>query len=361
MPKELTIIFGVLFCLSNCGGKVESTFPERSDITESVYSSGIVKSKDQYVVFTKVSGIVKEIFFEVGDTVRKGDPIIIIENDKQQVNVQNALLSSNFYNSDNNIEQLDILKNSIQIALAKKEFDSLQFFRQKKLMDEGVGVEVDLDLSKLNYENSILNYNNAVNQYEEFKRQLNFNSSQARNNLRLSTITEKDYIISSEIDGFVYSLETSIGELVNPQRPLGVIGSTNQYILEMLVDESDVLEIQLGQTVLVKLDSYEEEVHEAIVTRIYPLMDRESKSFKIEARFIDPPLVLYPNMNFEANIVIKTKENALLIPREYVLNKNKVILENGDTVQIETGLKDYRKIEVLSGISENDKIIYPEE
>lgn len=355
-----SLIAAACILMHSCGGDTPSTTPERSNITESVYSSGVVISKNQYHIYPKVNGIVRQVMVEVGDTIHKGDTLLLIENEMQQINNLNAQLTENFYSSSNNKDQIDNLQNSINVARQKKEFDSLQFDRQQKMFEKGVGIEVELELSKLNYENSVINYNTAVNQMAEFKRQLNFNSSQARNNVLISSISEKEYILISEIDGLIYSLDCTEGELVSPQRSIGVLGSSADFVLEMLIDESDIMDIHLGQEVIVTLDSYEDEVYEAFITKIYPLMDQSSKSFKIDAEFVTPPKKLYPNMNFEANIIINTKDDVLLIPREYVLKDNMVILENGDSVQIETGLKDYQKIEVVSGLSETDRIILPE-
>jgi hypothetical protein len=49
----------------------------------------------------------------------------------------------------------------------------------------------------------------------------------------------------------------------------------------------------------------------------------------------------------------------MLIPREYLLNDSMVLKVNGDTVFVKTGLKDYQKIEILSGITEEDELIRP--
>jgi hypothetical protein len=79
----------------------------------------------------------------------------------------------------------------------------------------------------------------------------------------------------------------------------------------------------------------------------------------VEAEFVKKPERLYPNITFEANIVIEEKSGAMLIPRTYLLQDSMVIKSNGDTVQVKTGLKDYRKVEILSGITPDDELIKP--
>jgi hypothetical protein len=69
---------------------------------------------------------------------------------------------------------------------------------------------------------------------------------------------------------------------------------------------------------------------------------------------------LYPNLTVEANIVIQTKENALTIPRAFLTGDSLVVLENGSARKVETGLKDYQKAEILSGLHENETIQKPD-
>jgi multidrug efflux pump subunit AcrA (membrane-fusion protein) len=127
----------------------------------------------------------------------------------------------------------------------------------------------------------------------------------------------------------------------------------------MQVDEYDIFKIKNGLKVLITMDSYKGKVFEAKIYNISPVMNERSKTFLVKASFINPPEKLYPFVSFEANIVIQTKQKALLVPRNLLLNDSTVVKSNGDKVLIKTGLKDYQMVEVLSGISENDELINP--
>ena len=81
----------------------------------------------------------------------------------------------------------------------------------------------------------------------------------------------------------------------------------------------------------------------------------------VEAEFVKQPEILYPNISFEANIVINSKEKAILIPRDYLLNDSFVVKPNGDKIAVKTGLKDYQKIEIISGINAEDELVNPKE
>jgi multidrug efflux pump subunit AcrA (membrane-fusion protein) len=188
---------------------------------------------------------------------------------------------------------------------------------------------------------------------------LDFNSDQAKKNVLISDKMENDYTIRSEMDGIVYSLPKYKGEMVGPKTPLAVIGASNRFVLEMQVDEYDILKIKVGLPVLVTMDSYKGKVFDAKVTKVNPLMNERSKTFLVEAEFDQLPEMLYPNISFEANIVLQKKENAILIPRNYIVNDSIVTKANGDKVVVKTGLRDYQKIEILSGITANDELVKP--
>jgi multidrug efflux pump subunit AcrA (membrane-fusion protein) len=129
----------------------------------------------------------------------------------------------------------------------------------------------------------------------------------------------------------------------------------------MQVDEYDILKIKKGQSVIVTLDSYKGQTFEAKVTKINPLMNERSKTFIVESEFVKAPELLYPNTSFEANVVLFSREKALLIPRSCLIRDSLVIKSNGDTIKVKTGLKDYQKIEILSGITAADELLIPKE
>lgn len=356
MTKNIFLLLFLSFLLS-CKEKVEKIKPQTASITESVYASGILKSKDQYSAFASVNGIVEEVFVREGDTVKKGDPILSVSSEAQRLGKNNAALNAAFADLAANQGKLNEAKLLIDLAKNKMLNDSALYFRQRNLWEQQVGTKIELEQRELAYQNSKTAFYSAQVRYSDLKRQLDLNAAQAKNNLSISGKLESDFTLRSEIDGIVYSISKEKGEIVGAQTPLAIIGDPSRFILEMQVDEYDILKVKNGMHVLVTMDSYKGKVFDAVVTRINPLMNERSKSFVVEAEFTDPPPVLYPNISFEANIVIQSKDNALLIPRKYMLNDSMVLKANGDTAIVKTGLKDFQKIEILSGISASDELI----
>ncbi len=358
--KKIIYLLSLFFVFA-CKSKVETIKVEKSAITESIYASGIIKSKNQYQLFPTVTGIIEQVYVEEGDSVKVGTPLFSIANEAQQYAASNAALAARYSDIKQNQDKLYQAKVQVELAKAKLKNDSMIYMRQLNLWQKQVGSKMELELRELAFQNSKSGYSAALVSYMDLKRQVELTSAQSENNLKISNKLENDFTLKSQINGIVYALYKVKGELVSLQTPLAVIGDATQFILEMQVDENDILKVKLGQQVLISMDSYKGSAFEAKVTKINPYMNERSKTFLVEAAFVHPPEKLFPNVNFEANIVIQTKTDALLVPRAYLLNDSTVVNGDGEKVVIKTGLKDYQKVEVLSGLAAGDVLMKPTE
>jgi len=358
MVRSIFILSAVIV-LGACKSKQEKLQPVKEKITESVYASGIIKSKNQYQVFSSMNGLVSVLHVTEGDVVKKGDPIISLSNTTAALNTENAAIAADYTSVAANTEKINQQQVAIDLAKQKMDNDAVLLQRQKNLWAEQIGTRNELDQRELAYKNSSEAYQAARLRLAELQKQLNFQAKQSQKSLQISKAIAGDYIIRSEYNGKIYSLLKEKGEMVSVQSPVAVIGDAAGFYLELQVDEYDIARIQAGQKILLSLDSYKGQVFEATVRKINPIMNERSKTFTIEADFTKQPPALYPNLTCEANIVIQQKEAALTIPRNYLLAGNKVMLENKEIRQVTVGLKDYEKVEILGGITEHDIILKP--
>ena len=351
----------IIFFFISCGEEQEKVNPVEENITESVYASGIVKSSDQYQVFSPVNGIIQRIFVTEGDSIKKGGSILQVKNEQAQLNIEGAQLGVESASVNANRDKLNELRANINFLKTKVQNDSILMKRQRRLWDQQIGTRIELEQRELAYRNSIAAYDAAVSRYRDLQTQINLASEQSRNNLRLSKTVAGDFTIKSNMNGKVYSLFRNEGEMVNTQTPIAVIGGDGEFMLELQVDEYDIGKIVPGQKVLITMDSYKNEVFEAEVTRILPLMNERTRSFTVEAIFTKRPDALYPNLTTEANIILQTKEKAITIPRDYLINDSMVIMADGEKRKVVTGVMDFQKVEILSGLTTSDEIMKPVE
>ena len=354
-------IYGIccLLLFFSCKKKQETTCGIIQNITESVYSSGKIKSEDQYEVFAQVGGVIQQVHVKDGDIVRKGDPLITLINETQRLNTESARIAANYQSVEVNRDKLNEALVNINLAKAKLEIDSLLLIRQRYLWENNIGTRNQLDQGELAVKNSISALQTAKFRYNQLKQQLQFSELQSQKMLQISSRTTGDYIVRSNQEGRVYFISKKPGEVINPQQSFAVIGNAGNFILELEVDEYDISKIMPNQKAIVSMDSYKGQVFEATITKIDPIMKDRSRSITIEAVFNKQPPLLLPNLSAEANIIISQKQKALTIPRNYLVDETYVLLKNGKKRKIVTGLKDYQRVEVIRGLSAEDIIQKP--
>lgn len=291
--------------------------------------------------------------------IKKGYPIFKLDGKNLKVATENARLASSASDYKVNANKLRDAKKAIDLARKKLENDSLLYQRQKNLWENKIGSKIEFEQKELNYENSKAELTRASTNYQDLKRQLKLASDQSKNNLEIAKIMEEDFIIRSEVDGIVYKLNKEEGELINTQEPGAIIG-TEDFIIELSIDEFDIIKVKKGQQIIIRMDSYQDQVFEAKIISIDPMMNIRTRSFQAEAIFTKKPAELFPNLTVEANIIIQIKKDVLTIPRKYLINDSTVVLKGGDIQKVQTGLMDYDLVEIISGIDESTLIELPQ-
>ncbi|CAM2983414.1 efflux RND transporter periplasmic adaptor subunit [Flavobacterium frigoris] len=354
-------LLAVLFLALSCSKNSEGIKPTVGSVTESVYASGIIKANDQYTVYSTVNGILQKIKVAAGQPISQGQLLFELESEKAELNTENARLAyqlsqgNSLYIRDK-IAEMEL---KVQSAKDKLTLDESIYNRNNKIRSlEGIS-EVDFERFELAYKSSKLNYESTKKQLAQLRVQLKNDQDRSSINLKYSQNTQSDFSIKSAMAGRLYDVLVDEGTLITTQTPLAIIGKANSFVLELEVDENDMVRVVLGQKALVTMDSYKGEVFEAIVNKIYPIMDERSRTFKIEAHFVNAPKKLYPNLTAEANIIIKTKENTITIPRSYLVDNEYVIVNNDEKRKVRIGLSDYQKVEILEGLKKDETIYIP--
>ncbi len=356
------LVLTVLFFIS-CKDKLEQTKPTVGDVTESVYASGIIKAENQYTVFSTVSGILKKIDVVVGQTVSNNQLLFELEDDKAELNTENARLAYQLSQNDNRYSQDKIAELEIKVQLARDKLlvDKSLYDRNKRIKQYNIISEVDFEKVALAYKSSQLNLQTSQKQLSQLKSQLNFDQKKNNILLKIGEKTENDYQIKSALSGQLFDILVKDGTLISPQIPMAIIGQKNAFLIELEVDENDMARIKIGQPILVTLDSYKNQVFDATVDKIYPIMNQLSRTFKIEARFANLPKKLYPNLSAEANIIIQIKKNAITIPRNFLLKGDSIQINKKEKRKVKIGLSDYQKVEILEGLKADEIIFKPKE
>ena len=355
----MTVSF--VFVLFSCANKHSETQPVRKDLIESVYASVTILPKDVYKVNASISGYLDQINVEEGDAITKDQILFVISNDVIKLNERNAELNyesvkDNFKGEANVLEDLNL---NIHSAKVKQKNDSLNAARMKALFSKNACSKVDMENAVSAAEFSANNLESLKNQLKRKQKELSNQLRQAQNNASASVIRSGDYLIKSNQEGKVYQVNKEQGELVSMQETMAIIGKKDQFIISMMVDEVDIGQIDIGQSVWVSLEAFPGKAFEAKITKISPKMDEKSQGFKIEGVFVNPPKRLYMGLSGEGNIVIRQIKNALVIPKAYLLAGNYVQTTKGK-VKVTTGISNWDDIQILKGIDAKTTLILPQ-
>ena len=221
-------------------------------------------------------------------------------------------------------------------------------------------VEQQVENSRLSLQQSELSYENTVRQLE-------------------------DYTITAPIDGTVITKNTQVGDTLdatNGQTTLAVIYDLSRLTFDISLDELDINQVEVGQTVEITCDSLADAgTFEGVVTTVSVAGTTENgvTTYPVTVQIDNPPEDLLPSMNVDATIVVDEAENAIAVPVSavqrgdivYVKDEtasntdgtmvNGTLLPDGwRAVEVETGLSDENNIEILSGIEEGDIVYVPE-
>ena len=110
--------------------------------------------------------------------------------------------------------------------------------------------------------------------------------------------------------------------------------------------------LKLGQEVAIRLNTEKEITYKAKLSQILPAFDNTSRSFIAKAYFETKPKLDIVGTQLEANIIIGTKKNALVIPSSYLNYGNTVILvEDEKNVIVKTGIVSSEWVEITGGLT----------
>lgn len=361
--KNILFVFSVIVLLSACKSKNSSTSPLRKDITQAVYASGKIFPLNDYKVYSKLPGYIEKIHVHIGDSVKVGQALLTIRSEVSELNVNTAknLLDLAQKNANENSAYITALKQDVASARSKYELDSVNYTRFSALMKENATSKIQLDQSKVQFDVSKQNYSKAVNSLITIKDKIRVELENAQIQYDAQLSNKNDYTITSAVNGKIYDIVPKEGELVNTQAMLMEIGDGTNFEIELSVDETDVSLIKKDQDIVYAIDAYKDIVFKGKVIETYPRINQSNKTSKVIASIlIDEKTTIYSGMSVEANIIISGRKNVLVIPREFLIEGNKVKKKGSDElINIKKGAEDLEFIEVLSGIDETTEIVMP--
>ena len=294
------------------GVPVEVAAVERRDIIDQEAFTGTIEGFSQTEVRSEVSQKVIALKVRVGSRVSRHDTIAVLDTKS----VSNANLRY------------------VQTA-ANYEDAELNFQRMKNLYDAGAISKQQLDQARLNYDVQKANYE-AV----------------------MSAV-----YVESPIDGMVTETHVEPGDQVSVNQPIAKVVRFDKVKIKIPVNESDIGRVRNGQSCIVTTASLAREFN-GNVSEISLSADPRTRNFEVTVTVDNPELLLRAGMFANVRIILDRRSKVLAIDKDALINNGGdlyVYTVSSDNAiarkPVSVGSSDGTYFEVLSGLSEGEKVI----
>ncbi len=376
------LFVGALAAFNRGGTKIDPTKlakVERGDLAKSVVATGKVTPITKVEVKSKASGIVKKLYVEYGDNVKKGQLLAQLDKDEIQAQVDQsraALQSSeaNFTSAQADYERAKVDAEGPDVPLLKRQYD-----RSVEMAKDGVVSAQALDDADRNYKMALNKQDVAKAQVQVLKAKIaQAQADVVHNRANLAQLEEQlSYTdIISPIDGIVLSRDVEIGDAVSSILVLGstatlvmTLGDTTEVYVKGKVDESDIGKVYLGQPARIKVESFKDKTFYGKVTKISPMgVEKDNvTTFEVRVSINNPGGELKAEMTANAEIILDEHKNVLQIPEGAIIydKDKKASVEIPDPkakdgmkkIALNIGISNGAKTEVLSGLKEGDQVV----
>ena len=390
----VTVIFMIIFFAAGKNRQwqwVESTVVEATNLSREITANGEIGSRDNETLTSRMSGIIREIFVEIGDKVTAGTLIARFDNDKLLTQQQSAVVA--LENSRRTVkEQLLTLRTAYTQAKtgydqAMRNYESVtQSHARGAASDEQFMVAgdtlaiakgtLDAALQKLNFREGRAMNDSRTRPFKTDEEIINNSGEVKEAEAALNSINKSlaDCEIRAGINGVITDLLVEKGSVTAPGTVIAAIH--NPALLEVTanIDEVDISYVRLNQDVKVESDAFIGATLTGKVTYIAPVIKRigDSRVCTVKASLADPEKKAKIGASCSVFIVAEKRENVPAIPIESFLQERdkkyvyKIaepeIQSSGSTskvvkTEIETGLMGVEKIEITNGLAAGDEIV----
>ena len=394
---------------------VQTGKAQRMDLLAVVSASGEIKPKTYVNIGANAFGKITKLYVKEGDRVKQGQMLVQLENVQSAADMEAMQASLEAARTDAVAADAALNTSMADLNRAKSDAErsDLDWTRAQGLYKDALIAKSDYDMQKAAHQTAVAGLAQAearVAQAKAQKESAERRIAQAGANLTHAADVLKKTTYQAPYDGVITNLPVREGETVvigiqnAPGSTLMTLADMSVITAEVKVDETDIVNVKMGQPAQVTIDAIPKKVFKAVVTEIgdnaivrstgvstsqQTSTSQEAKDFKVVVTLLDPQDDLRPGLSTTAKITTATRGNALSIPiqaltvrrqSDLVVNekgsvqaagpaadasKDKTeiqgvfVLRNhkAEFVPVDTGIAGTTDIEVTKGLKEGDEIV----
>lgn len=306
---------------------VETMVVSKKNVAQVVSYTGKIEAKNSVDIIAEVSGKVEKINKRLGDKVRSGEPLAIIDYRIPEANYRQA--QAQVLSAENNLNIVTTNLNSDQV-----------------LFSNG-------DISKLALDNSKLAVKTA---------QANLMSTKAQ--LKINKKAFDDTKLSSPISGFISKKNIELGTMVNIGSPVYRVVDLSEMKIKLGVPQDIVGKITKQTAAKIFISSLRNKSVNGSVKYISPQADEQTGTFEVEIYAANTSdFTIKAGMTVKVDLALSAKENKLVVPDYAVVAKDNatyVYIMNGERAKltkVTQGESFGSNIEIIEGLNEGDEIV----
>src|SRR5260221_108535 len=342
--------------------RVEVVRPHRATVAQRLQSNATLEAFEEADLFAKVSGYLSDVRVDIGDHVKAGQVLAVIDvpEMKQELAEAKAQLESKKSSLESARRQLDHSKANLalQNALSKdrEQLGEGRGFISDRTLDQ---VHANADIAKADLGVALANRDLAASQVDVAAATVE----------KIKTLLGYTQIVAP-FDGVVARRQVNRGDLVQAAaatRPRPWAGSlfTVQRIdtIRVFCDvpENDVPHLHVGDPAIVKPAGFDGQPFIGNVTRFSLRLDPETRNMRTEIDLPNPNERLYPGTYAEVSLEMNLRPNALTVPTAAVDGDGDFVYTITDhritRLAVKTGLTDNGRIEVTAGLSAETPVV----
>jgi HlyD family secretion protein len=354
----------------NKGTKVYTEEVARHDLGQVVKASGEIDPRIKVNISAHLIGKITRLYVREGERIEKGKPFLEIE--KQAYQAERDRWSAQLRQAETEVRQSEV-----SLADARHKLE-----RAKRLNEEGVTAVEQLEAAQLAETSARLRLEDS----HQAVSQSQANLAKALDDLSKTTIF-------SPLTGRVVSLKAEEGEVVipgtmnNPASVIGTIADLSEILAKVDVDETEIVNVHVGQPATVRVDAVPDRVYHGRVVEVGSSgFNRPSQPdvtfFEVKVLLSETGEDLRPGMSVRAEIETRPPASALVVPIQAVVERPPLgadlgvktaaahhekddevkvvfVVEKGKAHQreVKTGISDETRVEVLAGLKLGETVI----
>jgi multidrug efflux pump subunit AcrA (membrane-fusion protein) len=367
----------LLLAAAGCGGAAEANrktdgkdpLPvkvmqvERIELRREVEAVGTLAAKDQAIVSAEVGGRVARLAADMGDRVREGTPLVVLDAEKlryrteeQQATLDQtrARLGAKGADLPPPGQTPDVLSAAARHAEAEQQLE-----RARRLAARNLVSKEDLERAETQLQTARAAHDAAV----AAERQLRAEIAAREAALRGSTRELQDAVIRAPFEGVVAERMVSQGQFVAAQTPVMRLVRLQPLRLTVEIPERFAPGIHAGQVMSVRTDAFPDKPIEGRVTRISPDVNLKSRAFSVEADVPNADGALKPGTFARVKVATNQVDKALVVPVTAVQTRygtSVVFVVRNDTLaaaEVKLGDRLGPRVEILDGLDSGATIV----